>query len=69
MFTLLSQSNGLRHGKLELPHGVVETPCFMPIATKGAVKTLSSGDVESLGASILLSNTYHLLLRPGLEAM
>jgi queuine tRNA-ribosyltransferase len=47
----------------------VETPIFMPIATKGAVKTLSSLDMEKLGAQILLSNTYHLLLRPGLEGM
>ncbi|OGL95279.1 tRNA guanosine(34) transglycosylase Tgt [Candidatus Uhrbacteria bacterium RIFOXYB12_FULL_58_10] len=54
---------------MTLPHGVVKTPIFMPIATKGAVKTLSSEDVASLGASILLSNTYHLLLRPGLEGI
>lgn len=52
---------------LETAHGKIETPFFMPIATKGAVKTLSSGDMEELGAQILLSNTYHLLLRPGLE--
>ena len=52
-----------------LPRGIVETPVFMPIATKGAVKTLTSKEVESLGAQIILSNTYHLLLRPGLEGM
>jgi len=66
---LISKNGKARRGRLMLPHGVVETPCFMPIATKGAVKTLSSGDVASLGASILLSNTYHLLLRPGLEGI
>lgn len=58
-----------RRGRLETSHGVVQTPVFMPIATKGAVKTLSSQDMSSLGATIILSNTYHLLLRPGLEAM
>jgi len=65
----LKSDNGIRKGRLTLPHGVVETPCFMPIATTGAVKTLSSTDVEKLGASIVLSNTYHLLLRPGLDGM
>lgn len=54
---------------METAHGIIETPFFMPIATKGAVKTLSSSDVKKLGAQIVLSNTYHLLLRPGLEAM
>lgn len=58
-----------RRGQLTTAHGVIQTPCFMPIATKGAVKTLSSGDMKKLGAQILLSNTYHLLLRPGLEQM
>ncbi len=51
------------------PHGRLETPFFMPIATKAAVKTLSSFDVERLGSPILLSNTYHLWLRPGMEVM
>ncbi len=69
MFELLSTNGKSRRGRLTLPHGIVETPCFMPIATKGAVKTLSSEDVEALGASIVLSNTYHLLLRPGLEGI
>lgn len=57
--------------KLEIitAHGPVHTPCFMPIATKGAVKTLSSDDLRELGAEIILSNTFHLLLRPGFEAM
>lgn len=58
-----------RRGSLRLPHGTVETPCFMPIATRGAVKTLSSGDLEVLGADIILSNTYHLWLRPGLDVL
>jgi len=59
--------NNIRIGELETPHGIIKTPFFMPIATKGAVKTISTRDLESLGAQILLSNTYHLMLRPGEE--
>ncbi|MBI4599037.1 tRNA guanosine(34) transglycosylase Tgt [Candidatus Uhrbacteria bacterium] len=69
MFQLLTTCGKARQGRLSTPHGDVETPMFMPIATKGAVKTLSSEDMRALGAQILLSNTYHLLLRPGLAAM
>ena len=69
MFNVTHKKGKARRGKLILPHGEVETPFFMPIATKGAVKTLSSKDMENLGAQILLSNTYHLLLRPGLEGI
>jgi len=69
VFEILHKKGKARRGKLILPHGEVETPFFMPIATKGAVKTLSSKDMENLGAQILLSNTYHLLLRPGLEGI
>lgn len=58
-----------RRGELATDHGVIQTPFFMPIATKGAVKSLSSSDMKELNAQILLSNTYHLLLRPGLEQM
>lgn len=65
----LAKKNAARRGQLETGHGVIETPFFMPIATKGAVKTMSSSDMKKLGAQILLSNTYHLLLRPGLEQM
>src|SRR3990167_548202 len=69
MFSVISQCGQARAGELQTPHGLLQTPFFMPIATKGAVKTLSSQDMDSLGATILLSNTYHLLLRPGLESM
>ncbi len=69
MFEVLTTNGKARRARLTLPHGVVETPAFMPIATRGSVKTLSSADVEKLGASIILNNTYHLLLRPGLAAM
>ncbi|MFH1315709.1 MAG: tRNA guanosine(34) transglycosylase Tgt, partial [Candidatus Uhrbacteria bacterium] len=69
MFKLEKINDKARCGVLETAHGNIQTPFFMPIATKGAVKTLSSSDMSDLGAQILLSNTYHLLLRPGFEAM
>lgn len=68
-FDVQKTKNKARRGQLKTAHGVIETPFFMPIATKGAVKTMSSSDMKKLGAQILLSNTYHLLLRPGLETM
>jgi len=64
-----SKISKARRGEFKTAHGVIQTPFFMPIATKGAVKTLSSADMEKLGAQILLSNTYHLYLRPGMEVM
>ncbi len=69
MFSLRGRNGLARHGVLSTNHGDIETPFFMPIATRGAVKTLSSIDMKSLGAQILLSNTYHLLLRPGMDDM
>lgn len=71
MFTLSSSSSQsqARRGVLETPHGALQTPFFMPIATRGAVKTLSSFDIERLGSPILLSNTYHLWLRPGVDVL
>ncbi|MDO8617916.1 MAG: tRNA guanosine(34) transglycosylase Tgt [Candidatus Uhrbacteria bacterium] len=60
---------GARQTLLETAHGTLETPFFMPIATRGAVKTLSSFDVEELGSPIILANAYHLWLRPGLEVL
>ena len=58
-----------RAGRLHLPHGVVETPIFMPVGTYGAVKGLAPQMLERLGAQIVLGNTFHLWLRPGLEVM
>ena len=69
MFKLNKTKDKARRGVLETAHGSIQTPFFMPIATKGAVKTLGSSDMSDLGAQILLSNTYHLLLRPGFEAL
>jgi queuine tRNA-ribosyltransferase len=56
-----------RAGRLTLPHGVVETPQFMPVGTNATVKALDPDDLHAVGASIVLSNTYHLYLRPGHE--
>src|SRR5256885_5567532 len=62
----LTHTDGLaRRGRMATPHGDVETPAFMPVGTQGAVKGVTHRDLESLGAEILLSNTYHLYLRPG----
>jgi queuine tRNA-ribosyltransferase len=60
---------GARRGVLHTPHGAVETPCFMPVGTQATVKGLRHEALEELGAEILLSNTYHLYLRPGHEAV
>src|SRR3982750_1224650 len=54
-----------RRGVMTTAHGSVETPAFMPLGTQGAVKGITNRDLDSLGAEILLSNTYHLYLRPG----
>ena len=69
MFNLKSTNKLARRGELTTNHGVVQTPVFMPIATAGAVKTLMASEVTALGASVILGNTYHLLLRPGEERM
>lgn len=58
---------GARRGRLHTPHGTVETPAFMPVGTQGTVKTVGSEDLEQLGFELILSNTYHLELRPGSE--
>jgi queuine tRNA-ribosyltransferase len=60
-------STRARLGRLELPHGVVETPQFMPVGTNATVKALHPDEVADAGASIILANTYHLYLRPGHE--
>jgi queuine tRNA-ribosyltransferase len=58
---------GPRLGEIQTPHGLIETPAFMPVATYGTVKTMTPEEVKDLGASIILSNVYHLFLRPGVE--
>lgn len=61
------KQSGARIGRFYTPHGVIETPVFMPVGTKATVKSLSPEEVEEAGSQILLSNTYHLYLRPGHE--
>ncbi len=62
----VSHTDGLaRRGELRTPHGVVQTPAFMPVGTAGAVKAVTHRDLLDLGAEIILANTYHLFLRPG----
>lgn len=63
------QDGQARCGRLETPHGTVETPAFMPVGTVGAVKTVSAGDLQALGYEQILCNTYHLGLRPGTSAV
>jgi queuine/archaeosine tRNA-ribosyltransferase len=60
-------ATGARAGLLLTPHGIVETPVFMPVGTAGTVKGMTQGQLEELGVQILLANTYHLYLRPGHE--
>jgi queuine tRNA-ribosyltransferase len=60
---------GARRGVLQTPHGAVQTPFFMPVGTQATVKGLRNEALEELGAEIILSNTYHLYLRPGHEAV
>src|SRR5688572_26538908 len=64
-FTITHRDGRARRGRLSLPHGDVETPAFMPVGTRGAVKAVLNADLEALDAEIILGNTYHLHLRPG----
>lgn len=64
-FRVAEHDGAARAGVLTLPHGRVQTPCFMPVGTRGAVRGLHPAEVERAGAQILLGNTYHLHLRPG----
>jgi queuine tRNA-ribosyltransferase len=64
-FSLRATDGAARLGRIETPHGGFDTPAFMPVGTQGSVKTLLQRDVESIGAGIILGNTYHLMLRPG----
>jgi queuine tRNA-ribosyltransferase len=58
-----------RNGRLELPHGRVETPGFMPVGTNATVKAMTKDGLEEIGFSIILANSYHLYLRPGPEVI
>jgi queuine tRNA-ribosyltransferase len=64
-FRVTHTDGAARRGVLTTAHGTIETPAFMPVGTQGAVKGITNRDLESIGAEIILSNTYHLYLRPG----
>ncbi len=66
-FTLLHTDGQARRGRLEVNHGVIETPIFMPVGTYGTVKAMSPLELKEIDAHIILGNTFHLWLRPGLE--
>lgn len=72
-FSLLATSQNshgqARRGRLTLAHGVIETPVFMPVGTYGTVKAMTPGELADIGAQIVLGNTFHLWLRPGLDVI
>ena len=68
-FVLNATDGGARAGVIESPHGAVDTPAFMPVATQGSVKGVTPQELQELGAGIVLGNTYHLYLRPGIEVI
>jgi queuine tRNA-ribosyltransferase len=68
-FQVLATEGHARRGRLELNHGAVETPIFMPVGTYGTVKGVLPRDLEAMGAQIILGNTFHLWMRPGLDVL
>ncbi len=64
-FTIEGSDGAARAGRWNLPHGVIETPCFMPVGTHGTVRALAPSSLEAIGATLVLANTYHLHVRPG----
>ena len=66
-FQILNKEGNARNGVIETKRGKINTPAFMPIATQGAIKFTPIEFIEQIGYDLILSNTYHLLLRPGLE--
>ncbi|MBF0473996.1 MAG: tRNA-guanine transglycosylase [Nitrospirae bacterium] len=68
-FKILHNDNLARTAILEFPRGSIQTPAFMPVGTHGTVKSLSPDELHQSGAEIMLSNTYHLYLRPGSEVI
>ncbi|MEO6079968.1 MAG: tRNA guanosine(34) transglycosylase Tgt [Steroidobacteraceae bacterium] len=68
-FNLLQQEGAARRGRLTMDRGMIETPAFMPVGTYGTVKAMTPEELESLGAQIILGNTFHLMLRPGTDVI
>ncbi|MBT5560057.1 MAG: tRNA-guanine transglycosylase, partial [Proteobacteria bacterium] len=68
-YDLLNTDGSARRGRMHFDRGIIETPVFMPVGTAGTVKAMTTAEVESLGAEIILGNTFHLMLRPGTEVI
>ena len=68
-FECLKTEGLARRGRITLAHGVVQTPIFMPVGTYGTVKAMAPNELEAMGAQIILGNTFHLWLRPGLDVI
>ena len=68
-FELITQNDNARLGKISTPKGVIDTPAFMPVGTQGTVKGIFPDDILKTGTQIILGNTYHLLLRPGIDIL
>ena len=69
MYKLISKDGEARRGEVHTAHGTFQTPAFMPVGTYGAVKSISPEVLNSINAEIILSNTYHLMERPGVEVI
>ena len=68
-FELIAQDDKARLGKISTPRGIIDTPAFMPVGTQGTVKGIFTDDILKTNTQIILGNTYHLLLRPGIEIL
>ena len=68
-FELLHEDGGARRGRIAFRRGVIDTPAFMPVGTYGSVKAITPEELEGLGAQVILGNTFHLLLRPGIDVI
>ena len=68
-FEVLAQNGPARKGRITTPRGSFTTPCFMPVGTRAAVRTLDTADLEALNPPVVLANTYHLMMRPGPEVV
>ena len=68
-FDLLNKNGDARRGQLGFLRGTIETPTFMPVGTYGTVKAMTPEELVNIGAEIILGNTFHLMLRPGMEVI
>jgi len=68
-FDLLGRDGAARRGRITFGRGAIETPAFMPVGTYGSVKAMTPEELVELGAEIILGNTFHLLLRPGIDVI